>query len=174
MVTSKGCPLIFWARMPRTLISPVLSRALQVCSVYCMAITAAMGLWPARLSYMSGGGPEWSMMMEAVSLSSTGNLAFRARTWSSTMRDIMAGRNWRTRGDSSLGSLKSCESIISQAPRPRANILRRSSRTGWSLARPSWVTQWFTSFIPEVERKLMANGSQRVMERSPNTWRDQQ
>ncbi len=31
-------------------------------------------------SYISGGGPEWSIIMLAVSRSSTGNLAFKART----------------------------------------------------------------------------------------------
>ena len=35
---------MFCARMPSTRISPVLSFALQVCSVYCMARVAAMGL----------------------------------------------------------------------------------------------------------------------------------
>jgi hypothetical protein len=52
--------------------------------VYCLIYVA--GHW-SRLtipvtwtSYMSGGGPEWSIIMLAVSRSSTGNLAFKART----------------------------------------------------------------------------------------------
>ena len=35
---------MFWDSIPSTLISPVLSLALQVCSVYCMARVEAMGL----------------------------------------------------------------------------------------------------------------------------------
>ena len=41
--------------------------------------------------------------------------------------------------------------------------------TGWSLGSPSWVTEWLTSFMAEEARKLMAKGSQRVIERSPST-----
>ena len=54
--------------------------------------------------YASGGGPECSMMMCALSLSSGGNLLFKERTESSTMSDMRAGMNLVTRLGSSFRS----------------------------------------------------------------------
>ena len=47
--------------------------------------------------------------------------------------------------------------------------LRSKIRTAWSRGRFSFSTQMLMSFIAEVERKLMANGSHKVIDKSPRT-----
>ena len=86
-----------------------------------------------------------------------------------TIKDIKAGRNFVTTWLSSLGSLKSCESIICQAERPSANIRSNNTKTALSRGNDSVLIRCNAIFTALLAKKLTAYGSHSIILKSPKT-----